>query len=109
MDEVLRADPSVVQRVSQGQPLMVPMPDTMHAQLRGHNRGSYSTSPCTWTAARTSLSRSLVPVAQVRLVSMEGGNGLYKPELPDCPLRQVDLHDIKTSDTPDIGGAWVLI
>ena len=85
------------------------MLDVVPDHQRGHSRETYSTPPCTWTEQRRSLSRNPVLVAELGWVSEEGGNSLYEAQLSDCALRQIHLDDIKTRDTPDIGGAWVLI
>ena len=40
---------------------------------------------------------------------IRGGNSLHKADPSYYPLRQIHLHNIKSSDTPDEGGAWVFI
>ena len=88
---------------------MEQMPDEVPDHQGGHYRGTYSMRPSTQAEKQRSRSRYRVSVIQPRLVSEEGGNSLHKADLLHCPLRKIHLDDIKASDTPDEGGAWVLI
>ena len=77
---------------------MEQMPDEVPDHQGGHYKGSkgHGVGTVCWSYSLGWSQR-------------RGGNNLHKADLSQCTLQEIHLDDIKASDTPDEGGAWVHI